>query len=156
VLLHGSRHLSTWLIFNVGQNKMPLLAGIIGGFCGLLQLFAIFLIESAYDQERSGTLVSDQVFPIFAMLVMTEIICVIALSAYRISPWILRVLGDDWEANRISSAKKKYGTILQRLTLVATVSRRLIVMVDGGAFSFQMLASLCVALLPLIVPRPKT
>ena len=112
-------------------------------------------IEMHDDKEKSGMLASDSAFPIFALLVMTEIMCVMALSMYRISPWLLRVTGDQWESDRVTTAKKRYGTILQRTTVVATVARRIVVMVDAGAFSPNLALSLGVALAAFLVPKPK-
>ena len=129
--------------------------GVIGGFCGLLQLFVILIIESHETEEPSGVFSSDTAFPIFAVLITTEIMCVMALSMYRVAPWVAHLLGDDWEERRISAGKKKYGLILQRTTVAATVLRRLVVMIDAGAFSTNLLFSLSIALAPLLLPKPK-
>ena len=129
-------------------------AGLVGGFIGLLQLFAIFYIEK-HEDGPSGVQASDIVFMIFGFLVMIEVICVMALSMYRISPWVVRILGDKWEANRITEAKKEYGIHLHRISLFATTVRRLIVMVDAGSFSISLLASMGIALFPFILPKPK-
>jgi hypothetical protein len=133
-----------------------LIAGLIAGFCGLLQLFAILMIETQDDKEKSGILASDSVFPLFALLVMAEIMCVMALSMYRIAPWLLRVTGEKWEADRITVAKKRYGAILQRTAIIATLARRIVVMLDAGAFSSSLAWSLGVALAAFLVPKPKT
>jgi len=132
-----------------------LVAGLIAGLCGLLQLFAIMAIEMHDDKEKSGMLASDSAFPIFALLVMTEIMCVMALSMYRIAPWLLRVTGDKWEANRVTTAKKRYGTMLQRATVIATLARRIVVMADAGTFSSNLVLSLGVALAAFLVPKPE-
>ncbi len=129
--------------------------GLIGGFCGLVQLFAILLIESHEADEQSGFFSSDMAFPIFASLVMTEILCVMALSMYRVAPWVAHLIGDDWEERRISAGKRRYGEILQRTTVVATVLRRAVVMIDAGGFSPKLLFSLGVALAPLLIPKPR-
>ena len=130
-----------------------LLAGLIGGFFGLLQLFAILVIETRDEREKSGLLSSDTAFPIFAALVMTEIMCVMALSIYRISPWLLRKTGDAWEADRVGAARKRYGPMLRRTTVIATVLRRVVVMVDAGSFSPHLALSLGVALAAFLIPK---
>jgi hypothetical protein len=132
-----------------------LFAGIVAGFCGLLQLIAIMAIEMQDENEKSGFLASDIAFPIFALLVLTEIMCVLALSMYRISPWLFRKIGDDWEANRIASARERYGTALQSTTIAATVLRRVVVMIDAGSFSSHLALSLGVALAVFLIPKPK-
>jgi hypothetical protein len=132
-----------------------LVAGLLAGFCGFLQLFAIMMIEMQDEKEKSGMLTSDAVFPIFALLVMAEIMCVMALSMYRIAPWLLRVTGDKWEADRVTGARKRYGTVLQRTAVIAPLARRIVVMIDAGAFSASLAFSLGVALAAFLVPRPK-
>ena len=132
-----------------------LVAGLIAGFCGFLQLFAIMMIEMQDEKEKSGILASDSIFPLFALLVMTEIMCVMALSMYRIAPWLLRVTGDKWEADRVTAAKKRYGTILQRTAVIAPLARRIVVMLDSGAFSSSLALFLGVALAAFLVPKPK-
>jgi|GEM_PF-6397880 len=132
-----------------------LLAGILGGFCGLVQLVMILALETRDADAKSGLLSGDAVFPIFACLVMIEIVSVIALAMYRVSPWILRLVGDPDEANRITSGKRKYGARLFHLTLIATVARRILVMVDFGVFVPSLFLSLGIALAPMILPRPK-
>ena len=132
-----------------------LIAGLVAGFCGFLQLFAIMMIEMQDDKEKSGILASDSAFPLFALLVMTEILCVMALSMYRIAPWLLRVTGDKWEAERVTIARKRYGTILQRTAVIAPLARRIVVMLDAGAFSTSLALSLGVALAAFLVPKPR-
>lgn len=132
-----------------------LVAGLIAGFCGFLQLFAIWMIELQDEKEKSGSLASDSVFPLFALLVITEIMCVMALSMYRIAPWLLRVSGDKWEADRVSSAKKRYGALLQRTAVIAPLARRIVVMVDAGSFSSNLALSFGVALAAFLIPKPK-
>ena len=131
-----------------------LLAAMIAGFCGLMQLIVILVIETEND-EKSGLLTSDDVFPYFALLVMTEIMCIMALSIYRISPWLLRVTGEKREADRVSSAYRRYGTILARTTIVATLLRRGIVMIDTSSFSTNLTFSLLIPLTLILIPRPK-
>lgn len=130
------------------------LAALAGGTCGALQLFAILVIEMNQEDERSGLDASDAAWPVFAFLVTVEIISVMALSMYRISPWVARALGDDWEAQRITAGKRRYGVILQRVTVGVTFARRLLVTVDAGAFSLSILYTLSIALIPLLIPRP--
>lgn len=130
------------------------LAALVGGACGALQLFAILMVEMNQEDERSGLDASDVAWPIFAFLVTVEIITVMALSMYRTSPWVARALGDDWEAQRITAGKKRYGLVLQRVTVGVTFARRLLVMVDAGAFSMSILYTLSIALVPLLIPRP--
>ena len=132
-----------------------LIAGIVGGFVGFVQLFTIWMIEYTNESGRSGALSSDAVFPWFAALVMVEIMCVMALSMYRISPWIARLLGDSFEADRITEGRKRYGLILQRTTITAISLRRIIVGFDAGEFSWALSGSWAVALAPLLIPRPK-
>jgi hypothetical protein len=129
-------------------------AALVGGACGALQLFLILVIEMNQENERSGLDASDAVWPVFAFLVTVEIVSVTALSMYRISPWVARALGDDWEAQRITAGKRRYGVILQRVTVGITFARRLLVMVDAGAFSMSILYTLSIALVPLLIPRP--
>ncbi len=112
-------------------------------------------VEMHDDKEKSGMLASEYAFLVFAVLVMTEIMCVMALSMYRISPWLLRITGDQGEADRVTAAKKRYGTILQRTTVVATVTRRIVVSMDAGAFSTNLALSLGIALAAFLVPKPK-
>ncbi len=113
------------------------------------------IIEMQDDKEKSGILASDSVFPLFALLVMAEIMCVMALSMYRIAPWLLRVTGDKWEADRVAAAKKRYGTILQQTAVIAPLARRILVMVGAGAFSASLALSLGVAVAAFLVPNPK-
>ncbi len=131
-------------------------AGLIGAGCGMIQLLVIMGIELSDEREKSGFHTSDRVFPIFAALVMTEILCVRALSMDRISPWLLRKTGDDWKANRVSVARQQYGRTLQRTTVIATVLRRLVVMADAGSFAPHLGLSLGVALASLLVPEPRS
>lgn len=132
-----------------------LLAGLIAGFFGLLQLCAIMMIEMQDEREKSGILAGEAVFPLFALLVMAEIMCVMALSMYRIAPWLLRVTGDKWEADRVTGARKRYGSVLQRAAVIAPLARRIVVMIDAGAFSATLALSLGVALAAFVVPKPK-
>lgn len=130
-------------------------AGLVGGLCGLLQLLAILFVETQQEDEKSGFHTSDTAFPLFALLVMAEIMCVMALAMYRVSPWVARACGDHAEAKRITQGKEKYGAVLQHSTVFATVLRRLVVMVDAGSFSSHVTLSLCIALAPLFLPKPK-
>lgn len=131
------------------------LASLIGGFCGLLQLVVIAVIESRNEHEQSGLLASDVAFAIFAVLVMAEIICVIALAMYRICPWLLRKTGDAWEADRVDEGRRRSEVWLQNTTVAATVLRRIVVTVDSGSFSSNLLLTLGVALAPLLIPKPR-
>lgn len=132
-----------------------LLAAILSGFIGLGQLITILILENHEDQDASGLLSSELIFPIFAALVMTEILTVISLSIYRISPWLLRLTGEKWEADRVARARTRYGSNLQLATILATVLRRLVVAIDSGTLSVNLGASLAVALAALAIPRPK-
>lgn len=129
--------------------------GFIGGLFGFFQLIGILVIETKRAEEKSGMLSSDSVFPVFGLLVMVEIMSVMALSMYRVSPWVARLVGEDAQAERISAGKRRYGKVLQYTTVATTFLRRAVVMIDDGHFSPALMASLSVALAPLLLPRPK-
>jgi hypothetical protein len=129
-----------------------LLAGLISALVGCIQLVVILMIESRGTDERSGLIGGDVAFVVFALLVLTEVICVVALSMYRLSPWILKFLRDDWEACRVANAKRRYAAILQYTTVCAVLLRRVVVMIDTHSFSSGLLLSLCVALVSFLMP----
>ena len=131
-----------------------LLAGIIGGFVGLIQLFIILAIETSHDNSPSGLLASETAFAIFAIFVLIEIFGVITLSIYRISPWILRLLGADWDAQRTIREKNKHSHAIHASILIATIGRRATVMIDTQAYDILLVISLLVALAAFIIPKP--
>jgi hypothetical protein len=131
-----------------------LFAGCVGAFVGLLQLFAIMAIEFRAGGP-SGIDSSELAFPIFGALVFAEIIGVIALSMYRVAPWILRLLRADWEEQKVREGGKVHSGWLVRLVVVTSLLRRAVVMIDARLWSFDLLLSLGVALLCLLVPTPK-
>ena len=132
-----------------------LLAGIIGGFVGLIQLFIILLIETSHDNSPSGLLASDTAFSIFAIFVLVEIFGVITLSIYRISPWVLRLLRADWDAQRTIHERNKHSHAIHASILIATIGRRATVMIDTQTYDSVLFISLIVALAAFIIPKPK-
>lgn len=131
-------------------------ASLVAAGLGLIQLCVIWFIESQYTQEKSGLLGDEIAFIIFGILIFAEAMCVIALSMYRITPWLLHLMRDDWEANRIKTGRKTRGPILHYVALGAFILRRLVTMVDNQSYSAELLLTLGIALLPFFVPKPKT
>lgn len=129
-------------------------AGCVGALVGLLQLIAAMAIE-AREGGPSGIYSSDLAFPIFAILVLAEIFGVIALSMYRIAPWVLRLLRADWEAQKVREGKRDHAGWIAQTVVVAALLRRIVVMVDAQAWSPDLALSLVVTLLCLLIPTPK-
>ena len=129
-------------------------AGLVGAFIGLIQLFVIAAIESR-GSDPSGVHSSGAVFPVWAFLVFLEVVGVIALSMYRVAPWILRILRADWEVRKVLEGRARNRGWIGRSVIACTMLRRAIVMIDVGAWSFDLLLSLAVALACFLVPLPK-
>lgn len=129
-------------------------AGLFGAFIGLIQLFVIAAIESR-GSGPSGVHASDVVYPIWALLVFLEVVGVIALSMYRVAPWILRILRADWEVRKVLEGRAQNRGWIGRSVIACTMLRRAIVMIDAEAWSFDLLLSLAVALACLLVPLPR-
>lgn len=133
-----------------------LLASIISGMVGLIQVIVIGIIESQQEEDAEKVIVSDVAGLCFALMLMVECVCVIGLGMYRYSPWILRLLREDpWEINRIVSARKRNARILQYVTMYSAVLRRAVIMADSQSFSTGLILSLFVALLPVVIPSVK-
>jgi hypothetical protein len=128
-------------------------AGLLGAFIGLIQLFVIAAIESR-GSGPSGVHASDAMYPVWAFLVFSEIVGVIALSMYRVAPWILRVLRADWEVRKVLEGRARNRGWIGRSVIVCTMLRRALVMIDAGTWSFDLMLSLAVALACLLVPLP--
>lgn len=121
----------------------------------MAQLCIIAALEASRSTEPSGILSSEVAFPVFACLVALEIFCVITLAMYRISPWILHFLRDDFEAARIQDGKTRYSTMLSRVSILAIVARRVVIAIDYQTLDFALLISIPLALSSIFIPRLK-
>jgi hypothetical protein len=131
-----------------------LFAGIIGGMIGFLQLLIIAAIEAAHSTSPDFAAASDLAFAIFGCFFVVEALSVITLSIYRISPWILRLLRADWDADRTILERKKHSRALHAATIISTLGRRVILMIDHQTWDPILLVSLIVALAAFLIPRP--
>lgn len=132
-----------------------LIAAIISGFIGIIQLCVIVAIEASRAPESDGPLLSGVAFLLFAVMVAAEIFCVITMAMYRITPWILYLMRDGWEADRIQRVKQKYATAITLATTGAVLARRVVVAIDSRSFDLALLLSLFIGLVSILVPKLK-
>lgn len=130
------------------------IAALVGGGIGFTQVLVLAMIDAASSDETAMPK-GDAAYWIFACSWVAETIAVIVISMYRFSPFIARLLGDEWEANRIKKERRTKIATVEWLSSAAIVVRRGILFFDSGHLSSGLFVGLAIASLPFIVPAPK-
>ena len=82
-----------------------------------------------------------------------EMMAVIALAMFRISPFIARLLGDAREAQRIEASKRQRYYIIQTTSALIVVASRIVFSINVGDLSIEAALALGVGLLSFAFPR---
>jgi hypothetical protein len=128
-------------------------ASLIGGGIGFAQVIILAIVDSSND-DRSRVPQGDIAYWVFAATWMAETISVIAISMYRFSPFIVRVMGDDWEADRINKGRRSSGPKIEMAASAAIVVRRIVQYMDIGHISAGTVIGLTIATFPFLIPHP--
>jgi hypothetical protein len=128
------------------------IAAVVGGLVGFLQIMTI-----AFLDERAGRppIKGDLAAVLFVVLMCLDVMAVIALSMFRVSPFVARLLGDTQEAQRIEESKKIRRFAIQTASAIIILLQRIVVAVSDGHVSKESAIALAVALLPFALPAPK-
>ncbi|WP_175414873.1 hypothetical protein [Nibricoccus aquaticus] len=131
------------------------IASLAGAAFGLLQIIAAFALQVRFfGLEDTKMTDSDGGLAVFALLVLFEIVCVMATAMYRITPWICRLLNDDWNADRIGRAAVDRRTLLTNLTIGAVTLRRILAFCFGGMPLTSVLPGI-ILFAALFIPTPR-
>jgi hypothetical protein len=125
-------------------------AAIVGGGIGFMQVFILALLDASRNEE-STLPKGDAAYWIFACTWVAETIAVIAISMYRFSPFVARMLGDNWEANRSKKEKKTKVATVEWLSSAAIIVRRAVQLFDSGHLSRGLFFGLAIASLPFVI-----
>jgi hypothetical protein len=138
----------------VGQRIMrAFIAATIGALVGFLQFLLLAFLDASRD--ASSMPAGDVAYSVFAATWIAEMFGLIVIAMYRVSPWIARLLRDDWEASRILRDKKSHISIAECLSSAAIVVRVVIRIVDSGHISLGSFLGVVFASLPFVLSHPE-
>ena len=129
------------------------IAATIGASVGFLQFLLMAFLDASRDDSRMPT--GDFAYSVFAATWLAEMFGLIVIAMYRVSPWIARLLRDDWEASRILRDKKSHVSVAEWLSSAAVVIRVAIRIVVSGHVSLGSVLGVAFASLPFVLPRPE-
>ena len=129
------------------------IAGLVGGLVGFGQILSIALLDEAAG--RNVSIKELWAATVFVVLMCLQIMAVIALSMFRVSPFVARILGDLREAERIEVSKAIRRRTIERASTTIIVLQRIVVAVGAGHVSQEWFLTVGVALFPLALPKRK-
>lgn len=128
------------------------IAALIGAGIGMTQ----FIYVAFLDAEHGGFLPKgDLAYFFFSLTWLAEMFALIVIAMYRISPWIARLLRDEWEASRILRDRKRNVSVLEWISMVAILGRAAVRAVDSGHITSAVVVGGVFALVPFFVPNPR-
>jgi hypothetical protein len=127
------------------------IAALVGAAVGMCQ----FLYVAFLDAAHGGFLPKgDAAYFFFSLTWLAEMFALIVIAMYRFSPWIARLLRDDWEATRILRDRRRHIALVEWASMTAILGRAVVRALDSGHFTLAVFVGGAFAIVPLIVPRP--
>ncbi len=129
------------------------IAAIVGASIGFAQF-----IYAVYADAADGASIprSDAAAYIFMLTWIATFFALVIIAMYRFSPWIARLLGDSWEAERIRRDKERHVSLLEWIAAGALVIRALVASIDATHVTMGSIAVAAFALVPFVIPRPRS
>ena len=130
--------------------------GFIAALVGASIGFGQFLYAGVADALQGASVPQTDVaaYLYFGTWIATFFALVI-IGMYRFSPWVARLLGDTWEAERIERDKKRHISLLEWSAAGALVIRSLVASVDAGRITMGSMVVVGFAAVPFLIPRPR-
>lgn len=129
------------------------IAALSGASIGFGQfLYAVFA-DAADDASIPG---NDLAAYLFMLTWIATFFALVIIAMYRFSPWIARLLGDSWEAERIRRDKERHVSALEWIATGALVIRALVASIDASYVTMGSIVVAAFALVPFVVPRPRS
>lgn len=128
------------------------IAALIGASIGFGQfLYAVF----ADAADGASIPRSDAAAYVFMLTWIATFFALVVIAMYRFSPWIARLLGDAWEAERIRRDKERHVSLLEWTAAGALVLRALVASIDASHITMGSVVVAAFALVPFVIPRPR-
>lgn len=129
------------------------IAALIGASIGFGQfLYAVF----ADAADGASIPRTDAAAYIFMVTWIATFFALVIIAMYRFSPWIARLLGDSWEAERIRRDKGRHVSLLEWMAAGALVIRALVTSIDASHLTTGSIVVAVFAVVPFVIPRPRS
>ncbi|HLP08760.1 MAG TPA: hypothetical protein VK178_11390 [Opitutaceae bacterium] len=132
-----------------------LFASCIAAAFGLIAQIVAFGVEVALADGQFYLPMADWAMVPFALATAIEITAIMALWMYRIAPWLLLLMRDRFECERIRKAKPGAIGWIRHTIVIATIVCAIFRVAETGQFPLVPLMSAAVGLAPLLLPLPK-
>ncbi|MFT3828446.1 MAG: hypothetical protein QM691_01945 [Opitutaceae bacterium] len=132
-----------------------LFASCLAAACGLIVQIVVFGLGVALADGQVYLPMSDWALVPFALATAVEITAIMALWMYRIAPWLLLLMRDRFECERIRKAKPEAIGWIRHTIVIATIVCWIFRVAETGQFALSTLLSAAVGLAPLLLPLPK-
>jgi len=136
---------------DIEERTHRIIAGVVGGVVGAIQLLAMAWLD---EQTSRPFPKEDWAQGAFVCLSVLQVFAVIALTMYRVSPWVARFLGNTYEADSIEVEGVTRRVVFQWAATIIIFLQRAVVVVSDWRVSKETAFALVIALLPLLIPSP--
>lgn len=127
--------------------------GFIAALTGAAIGFGQFLYAVCADGAPIPR--SDAAAYVFLATWIGTCFALVIIAMYRFAPWIARLLGDAWEAERIRRDKERHVSWLEWVAFAALVVRAVIGSIAARHLTLGSMVVAAFAVIPFVVPRPR-
>jgi hypothetical protein len=131
-----------------------LLTACLSALFGLIAQIVAFGLEVSLSGGAVYLPASEWAVVPTALAVAVEILAIMVMWMYRISPWLLILMRDRFESDRIARAKPEAMDWTTRMIVIAMTVRWLVHMADTGSFVLPPLIPVAFCLWPVLLPKP--
>lgn len=132
-----------------------LFASCLAAAFGLIVQIVAFGVGVALADGYFYFPMSDWALVPVALATAIEMTAIMALWMYRIAPWLLLLIRDRFESERILKAKPEAIAWIRHTIIVATFVSWVFRVAETGRLALSPLASSAIRLAPLLQPLPK-
>ena len=128
------------------------IAALIGASIGFGQfLYAVF----ADAADGASIPLNDAAAYVFMLTWIASFFALLIIAMDRFSPWVARLLGDSWEAERIVRDKQRHVSLLEWIAAGALLVRALVAALDASKVTTGSIVVAAFAIIPFVIPLPR-